>query len=494
MMNMILYVSLTMAVMMVFMSNSPATVQAMAMDNPRSQCEDELSEICGVSTPNTHQEVLDARMCLWSNRDWLSDTCLQYVTTVSPSIIEPCMPHILDYCKDVAPGENRIHLCLTKVRAINDKTLTAECKDALDLDSANANELSFSRFPTTARAGEGGDNAVYEMLHSASSFMSSLPVSLTSLFGIDMPAASPAANMAPVVTAELHSLFPATVDSRSDSGDLREQRRQFPAQPQQPQEDMEQQMLLHEMASHLSTRSVASMSECIQDILSRILAELSFLEKWMALADALSGSNTNFSSSSFSLVEDSIADLTDDTGSSGSSSYVFVEDDDSDASSSSGGVEGVTQNDRKVLSAQSVSVLILNDHRYQRRSDEDVDTQRERGRDVVRFSDEVVALSVRDFSTSSSSVGSSSSMDDDQDSGIEDDDSFYYSDESYGEGDNSDSAEEISQATEKYFTATEYIFQSLTNLLQNMQGGESPSPSSPSLRGPLTSSRSTESN
>lgn len=79
-----------------------------------SACENELQSICGMTFPDTYQGIFDARMCLWSNRESLAPQCSQYLLQTSPSVIEPCFDQILRYCKDVSPGNNRIHACLLK--------------------------------------------------------------------------------------------------------------------------------------------------------------------------------------------------------------------------------------------------------------------------------------------------------------------------------------------------------------------------------------------
>lgn len=112
---------------------------AASSSSSSSPCEGELDSICGIHTgPNSYQEVYDARMCLWANRDQLSNICRTYIMEISPSIIEPCYDQIILYCKGVQPGENRIHNCLlTKDQESKEKDssiLPKECHIALEYD------------------------------------------------------------------------------------------------------------------------------------------------------------------------------------------------------------------------------------------------------------------------------------------------------------------------------------------------------------------------
>lgn len=94
-------------------------------------CQEDLIEICELPYPTTYKGTFDARMCLWANRDHVSQECLRYLTKESPSIIEPCYDSILASCRDITPGDNRLHNCLQ--RQAQDSMLP-ECKIVLDRD------------------------------------------------------------------------------------------------------------------------------------------------------------------------------------------------------------------------------------------------------------------------------------------------------------------------------------------------------------------------
>jgi hypothetical protein len=87
----------------------------------------DVAKICGTSFPDTYQSTYDTRLCLRENIQETSKECQEYLTIVSPSIIEPCFNEIEAHCLDVYPGGNRVHSCLTKFA----EQLSVECSAAL---------------------------------------------------------------------------------------------------------------------------------------------------------------------------------------------------------------------------------------------------------------------------------------------------------------------------------------------------------------------------
>ena len=160
-------------------SSSSSRRNALSTSTDSSPCEGELDQICGIRQgPNSYQEVYDARMCLWANRDLLSGICRTYILEVSPSIIEPCYDQILLYCKDTQPGENRVHNCLlSKDKESNDKDssiLPKECHAALEYD-LKMNEIASNDAADAAAASvaDSSSSSLYaaaaEVLFSSSS-------------------------------------------------------------------------------------------------------------------------------------------------------------------------------------------------------------------------------------------------------------------------------------------------------------------------------------
>ncbi len=100
---------------------------ASASDASTNPCADDIFGICGMPFPEEYLAVYDARLCLKENSLFVSKKCQDYVNTVTPSIIEPCFKEIRSYCKNVQPGGNRIHTCLSKY----EKDISEECTVAL---------------------------------------------------------------------------------------------------------------------------------------------------------------------------------------------------------------------------------------------------------------------------------------------------------------------------------------------------------------------------
>ncbi len=96
-------------------------------------CTEDISNICGMAFPESYQSVYDARMCLRSSLE-TSLSCRDYLENVSPSIIEPCYNEITRNCKNVNPGNNRMHECLSKYS----ESLTKECSAALSRNEKTA--------------------------------------------------------------------------------------------------------------------------------------------------------------------------------------------------------------------------------------------------------------------------------------------------------------------------------------------------------------------
>jgi hypothetical protein len=90
-------------------------------------CELDVAKICGTTFPDTYQSTYDTRLCLRENIQDTSKECQEYLTIVSPSIIEPCFDEIEAHCLDISPGGNRVHSCLTKFT----NQLSAGCSAAL---------------------------------------------------------------------------------------------------------------------------------------------------------------------------------------------------------------------------------------------------------------------------------------------------------------------------------------------------------------------------
>ena len=126
-----------------------------ASSSSSSPCAEELAQICGTRAPASYQEVFDARVCLWANRDLLSDACLFHVVRGSPSVVEPCFEAIQRHCKDVRPGDNRVHRCLQEQAKKDEEALPQECVAALVRDLEEDTLLGEYINTSTDNAGSG---------------------------------------------------------------------------------------------------------------------------------------------------------------------------------------------------------------------------------------------------------------------------------------------------------------------------------------------------
>ncbi len=139
-------------------------------------CFDDITNICGLPFPESYQGIYDSRMCLQENKLKISNSCLNYVTNVSPSIVEPCYQDIKNYCKNVQPGDNRMSLCLSKYPS----KISSQCMTAILRSDSETN---------TASKSEGNDiqevvTTKYKMIEQLQSFMtrvSKIELTLTTM-------------------------------------------------------------------------------------------------------------------------------------------------------------------------------------------------------------------------------------------------------------------------------------------------------------------------
>jgi hypothetical protein len=110
-------------------------VETVEVTNP---CTNDITHVCGMAFPETYQAIYDARFCLRGSSADIKKECLDYVTNVSPSIIESCYTEIKSFCRNVVPGDNRMHNCLSKYPA----ELSKECSAAKDLSVSSASKAS----------------------------------------------------------------------------------------------------------------------------------------------------------------------------------------------------------------------------------------------------------------------------------------------------------------------------------------------------------------
>jgi len=88
--------------------------------------------LCSVTNPVSIADIYQTRICLWSNKDFVSDQCKTFLTTTSPSIVEPCLYEIQTYCSGVSPGFGQVHNCLTA----RPNDLSLGCSTAIVADNS----------------------------------------------------------------------------------------------------------------------------------------------------------------------------------------------------------------------------------------------------------------------------------------------------------------------------------------------------------------------
>lgn len=96
-------------------------------------CGRELQDICAFDADVTMipQEEYYGRACLWRNKSLLSEGCSNYVTKTAPSIVEPCLQDIEQFCLGIVPGYGQVHTCLHN----RGSELSATCSTALEEDA-----------------------------------------------------------------------------------------------------------------------------------------------------------------------------------------------------------------------------------------------------------------------------------------------------------------------------------------------------------------------
>jgi len=63
--------------------------------------------------------VFEKRLCLGDHFDQLSEQCAAHLAS-TPTVVEYCRGEILETCRDVQPGENRVHECLLDRLTVGD--------------------------------------------------------------------------------------------------------------------------------------------------------------------------------------------------------------------------------------------------------------------------------------------------------------------------------------------------------------------------------------
>lgn len=95
---------------------------------PLHPCQFDLEEICGIQTiPKSQSEIYNARLCLGSNLNVISNVCYDYVHYETPSFVEACSMDIQKRCNHAGASVADVQSCLSQHNSL----IHVECQDAM---------------------------------------------------------------------------------------------------------------------------------------------------------------------------------------------------------------------------------------------------------------------------------------------------------------------------------------------------------------------------
>merc|ERR1719405_444858 len=68
---------------------------------------------------DAYASIFEKRLCLGDHFDQLSEQCAAHLAS-APTVVEYCRAEILETCRNVQPGENRVHECLLARPTVGD--------------------------------------------------------------------------------------------------------------------------------------------------------------------------------------------------------------------------------------------------------------------------------------------------------------------------------------------------------------------------------------
>lgn len=108
-----------------FASAQPQFVTSYYTDDQPSQhdfgcpCGQDVDAFCEGDVDDAYASIFEKRLCLGDHAQEVSEGCAMHLAS-APTVVEYCRGEILETCRNLQPGENRIHECLLARPTVSD--------------------------------------------------------------------------------------------------------------------------------------------------------------------------------------------------------------------------------------------------------------------------------------------------------------------------------------------------------------------------------------
>ena len=90
-------------------------------------CGEDVDSYCSTTDDDdAYASIFEKRLCLGDHFDSLSEQCAAHLAS-APTVVEYCRAEILETCRNVQPGENRVHECLLARPTVGDACASYLC-------------------------------------------------------------------------------------------------------------------------------------------------------------------------------------------------------------------------------------------------------------------------------------------------------------------------------------------------------------------------------
>jgi len=90
-------------------------------------CGEDVDSYCSkTDDDDAYASIFEKRLCLGDHFDSLSEQCAAHLAS-APTVVEYCRAEILETCRNVQPGENRVHECLLARPTVGDACASYLC-------------------------------------------------------------------------------------------------------------------------------------------------------------------------------------------------------------------------------------------------------------------------------------------------------------------------------------------------------------------------------
>ena len=90
-------------------------------------CGEDVDGYCSTTDDDdAYASIFEKRLCLGDHFDQLSEQCAAHLAS-APTVVEYCRAEILETCRNVQPGENRVHECLLARPTVGDACASYLC-------------------------------------------------------------------------------------------------------------------------------------------------------------------------------------------------------------------------------------------------------------------------------------------------------------------------------------------------------------------------------